>query len=64
MNLTTAHVELLILDSALERAKEHEQRCHRRAQAAAAEARSSSDVVVKLANQVEGLRRELLRGVK
>lgn len=64
MNLSIKQVELLLLESAFERTKEFEHRCRRRAQAAAAEARQSSDTVIKLANQVEVLRRELLRDAK
>ena len=59
--LTVQEFEILILESTLERSKEHEARCRRRARAAIDEQTHASEQVIRVANQLEAARHNLLR---
>lgn len=64
MNLSIKQVELLLLESALERAKEFEHRCRRRHRATWEELQAAEHATIRQANLVEERRREILRGDK
>lgn len=61
MNLTIEQLEILMLESALNSAKEYELRCNRRAKLANEEAFVASQNVIKMANQLEAARQNFLR---